>query len=386
MFLKIKNKIEKELRCYIKNFDRLYSLSAISPALFSSIREFLCRKGKRIRPALFVLGYLGFAQKPALGLYKSAVSLELLHAFLLVHDDIIDKSATRRGKPSMHQIFNRYLAGRKNLKFNGQDLTIVAGDVMFAMALEAFLAVKENLRHKEAALRRLIEAALYTGSGEFLELLSGTIDIANITKEKIYKIYDLKTANYTFCAPLTIGAVLAGAGKKEADKLFKYGTYLGRAFQIKDDIVGIYGQESEIGKPNITDLKEGKKTLLVWQAYRNAGSVDKKAIRDILSKNSAGYADLLKMRRIMRETRALDMANKEIADLTLKAENILKSSRMKARYKNALNSYARKLLNTNPSYDATSSQPLYYPRAFRTGLVVGVAQRAAFFPAINSGS
>jgi geranylgeranyl diphosphate synthase type I len=345
MLVKIKSRIEKELAGYIRSLDKQFSLNAVSPVLFGSIKEFLCRKGKRVRPTLFVLGYLGFTQKTAPGLYRSAISLELLHDFMLVHDDIIDKSDTRRGQPSMHRMLNNYLAKKGKIKFDGEDLTIVAGDVMFAMALHAFLAIKEEKSRKEAALKKLIAAALYTGSGEFLELLSGTVKIEHTKKEQIYRIYDLKTANYTFASPLAIGATLAGADKRQTDILYKYGICLGRAFQIKDDIIGIFGSESETGKSNLTDLQEGKRTLLIWQAYRKSGRKDKLTIKQILSERNVGPQDLFTMRRIIAGSRALDYAKKEVKDLIRIAQRTIQKSRMKPRYKKALDRYIRGVLD-----------------------------------------
>ncbi|OGX46198.1 MAG: hypothetical protein A3G38_01735 [Omnitrophica WOR_2 bacterium RIFCSPLOWO2_12_FULL_51_8] len=340
----IKNRIEQELRRYIGSADKLYSLSKISPLLFKSIVNFILRKGKRARPILFVIGYLGFARKPAPGLYRSALSLELLHDFMLVHDDIIDKSSTRRGKPSMHEMFNQYLKGRRNIKFNGQDLTIIAGDVMYAMSIQAFLGIKENLRRKETALKRLIDAAMYTGSGEFIELLAGLKGIDKITREEIYQIYDYKTANYTFATPLSVGAGLAGAGKKQVEGLFKYGIYLGRAFQIKDDLLGMFGKEKETGKSILADLQEAKKTLLIWQAFRSPEGKYRAAIRAILSKKRIGQADLLKMRRVIAATGALDFARQEISRLVSASRMILAASGMRPAYKDLLERYTEDLL------------------------------------------
>lgn len=344
MFLKAKRKIEKELSGYIKELNRLYSLKSVSGVLFNNIKEFLLRKGKRIRPILFTIGYLGFAKKQASGMYRSAISLELLHDFMLVHDDIIDKSETRRGKPSMHHMLNSYLAKYKELKFNGQDLTIVAGDVMFAMALDTFLAIREEPRRKESALRKLISAALYTGSGEFIELLSGTTGIDEVTKDDIYRIYDLKTANYTFASPLTIGATLAGASSGELDKLFKYGIFVGRAFQIKDDIIGTFGKESETGKSNLTDIKEGKKTLLVWYAYHHCGKKEKALIKKLFSKKTIASADFLKIRRIIYGSGAVDYAKKQIQSFIAQAEKNIIKSKLSSRYKEPLHDYINSIL------------------------------------------
>ena len=341
----IKNKIEQELSSYIRKVDKLYSLRKLSPLLYNSIKNFISRKGKRIRPILFVLGYLGFTRKPAPGLYMSAVSLELLHDFMLVHDDIIDKSSTRRGKPSMHAMLNRYLAKYKNPKFSGQDLTIVIGDVMYAMGLDAFSSVKENMQRKELALKKLITAALYTGSGEFIELLYGIKKIDKITKEDIYKIYDFKTANYTFATPLCMGAILAGAKKDQTDKLFKLGIYLGRAFQIKDDCLGLFSQEAKIGKSNLTDIQEAKRTILIWHAYVNSNKENRATIKRIFSKTKVDKTDLSKMRKIMLASGTLDYAEKEINNFINKARQLIQSCRMRPEYKESLLGYSKKLLN-----------------------------------------
>jgi len=344
MFSKIKNKVEQELPKFLRDIDKCYSLSKLSPVLFKNIQEFVLRDGKRIRPVLFIIGYLGFRKNAAAGLYTSALSLELLHDFMLVHDDIIDKSATRRGKPSLHIKLERYLKGFSKIKFNGQDLAIVIGDVMYAAGIHAFLCVQENQAAKERALKKFIEAAVHTGVGEFIELLAGAKDISAIRKEEIYRIYDYKTASYSFASPLASGAILAGASNQEADKLFKYGIYLGRAFQIKDDILGTFGNESKIGKSTLTDLKEAKKTILIWYAFRQADKRDKSLIRKILAKNNAGKKDLLAIRRIILETAALNYAQDQISSLIKKAEELILSSSMHRKYCQALHSYTCGLL------------------------------------------
>jgi geranylgeranyl diphosphate synthase, type I len=345
MLNKIKNKLDNRLASYLDKLDKKYSLKSISPILFKHIREFALRKGKRVRPTLFIIGYLGFAKKTVTGIYTSALSLELLHDFMLVHDDIIDKSELRRDKPTMHILLGRYLEGAKNIKFSGQDLAIVAGDVMYALALDTFMAVKENPVRKEKALKKLFQAAMYTGSGEFIELFSGTKDISKISQEEIYKIYDFKTAYYTFGFPLTMGAVLAGAKENEIKKLFRYGVYLGRAFQIKDDILGMFSEEKEIGKSNLCDLQEAKKTLLVWRAYKKGLPRQKSAIKSIMTKERISKQDLIKMRKIVEETGSLDYAKNEVLTLIKQARNTLESSAISLKYKNLLNKYCMEILD-----------------------------------------
>ncbi|MGD9015681.1 MAG: polyprenyl synthetase family protein [Candidatus Omnitrophota bacterium] len=348
MHYRIKNKIDRELYKFTANINRLYSLSRISPLLFSCIRDFLLRKGKRIRPILFIVGYLGFAKKAAPGLYTSALAIELLHDFMLVHDDIIDKSDKRRGKPSMHRLLDNYLMAYKDIKFNGIDLSLVVGDVMYAIAIKAFLSIKEDMARKEKALKKFIEAAIYTGSGEFIELINGVKNIQKITKQDIYKIYDYKTARYTFSTPLSTGAILAGATQSQVDKLFKLGIYLGRAFQIKDDILGIFGEEKKIGKSTLSDLQESKKTLLLWYAYNNSGTEQKTSIKKILGKNRVKKSDLLRMRKIINESGAFKQAEKEIAQLIKKAHALILATGLRKEYKDYLLNYSSQLLNPIP--------------------------------------
>jgi geranylgeranyl diphosphate synthase, type I len=345
MFDKIKIRIERELSDFSRKLSKAYSLDKISPLLAKNIRGFITRGGKRARPVLFVTGYLGFAKKEAPGLYRSALSIELLHDFMLIHDDIIDKSDTRRGKPSFHKLLDVYLEGTKNIKFNGQDLAIVAGDVLYAMAIDTFLSIKEAPQRKEKALKKFIEAAIYTGSGEFIELLYGIKDIKNVTMADIYKIYGFKTAHYTFACPLSIGAILAGAPQSQIDIISRYGAYLGNAFQIKDDLLGMFGEEKDIGKSPLVDLQEAKRTILIWYAWRNSPVKGKQAIRRIMSKSEIRRSDLLEMRRIITLSGSRDFAQKEISRLLKASLALINTSKMRPEYKASLEDYAKKILS-----------------------------------------
>ena len=345
VFSKIKDRVEAELIDYLQNLDRRYSLSKISPLLFKTLKDFVLRPGKRVRPVLFIIGYLGFARKACANLYKAAISFELLHDFMLVHDDIIDKAAIRRGRPSVHKMLDNYLKRFKEIKFNGQDLAIIAGDVMSAMAMDAFLSIKERATLKEKALKMFIEAGIYTEAGEFLELLTSVKEIEKITRQAIYRIYDYKTAYYSFAYPLSCGATLAEAGRSQIDRLYKYGIYLGRGFQVKDDILGMFGEEKKTGKSSLTDLQEAKKTTLIWYAYNNSDQKNRLSIKKILTKDKVDREDLLKMRRIITASGALDYARKDIGNFSRKACLAIKSSGMRAKYKTFLINYSRQLLS-----------------------------------------
>ena len=347
MLNKIKNRIEKEIALYIRSLDRTYSFGSLSPALFGHIKGLLSGNGKRIRPSFFVIGYLGFADKPAPGLYRSALSVELLHNFILVHDDIIDRSGMRRDKPSMHNMLDKYLKQYKNVKCSGRDLAIIIGDVIYALGISAFLSIDEDRYRKEAALKKFVDAAVHTGSGEFLELLSGAKDIAGIAKEDIYRIYDLKTGIYSFATPLVAGAILGGAKKEELDRLYKGGIYLGRAFQMNDDLSDIFDNEQHLAKDAFTDLREARRTILIWYAYNNSNKKERLLIKRILKKNNASHSDLLKVRKIIIDSGAPDYAKTQIASFTGKANALYAASKMDRVYKDALINYSNTLSFTN---------------------------------------
>lgn len=347
MYDKIKLKIDQGLLSFLKILERKYQLRSISPLLARHITEFVLRDGKRTRPILFVTGYLGFSKHLAPNLYISALAIEIMHDFMLVHDDIIDKSDQRRGKPSLHKVFNTYLATHnknKDIKFSGQDLALIAGDIMYAISIEAFLSIKEHPLRKEKALQELIKTATYTGCGQFIELLSGLKKINEIKKSDIYKIYDLKTARYTFASPLSIGAILAGANQNEVKTLFNYGLYLGRAFQIKDDIIGVFGKEKETGKPITSDIQEAKKTLLIWYAYNHSPAKAQRTINEIFLKTQINKADLGKISSILVNSGSLDFAKEEIRQLQQKADRYLEASKINAREKIFLQNFSRKIL------------------------------------------
>ncbi|MFH1281847.1 MAG: polyprenyl synthetase family protein, partial [Candidatus Omnitrophota bacterium] len=163
------------------------------------------------------------------------------------------------------------------------------------------------------------------------------------TQEDIYKIYDYKTANYTFASPLTMGATLAGAKPRQIKKLYSYGMLLGRAFQIKDDISGTFGAVKKTGKSNLTDIQEAKRTLLVWHAYNHAQKKDRLMIKKIMQNKVTKDAELIKMRQIIINTGSLAYAQEQIKCLCLQALKQLQGLTMNQKYKQTLDNFSRQI-------------------------------------------
>jgi geranylgeranyl diphosphate synthase, type I len=323
MLKTITRRINRELRLFFNEQKNICGMDRLSPYSLGYIKEFSLRDGKRIRPLLFILSYLGFAKKKADNLYDSAIALELIHAFILMHDDIVDRSDLRRGSPSLNKMI-------------GSDRAMLVGDILYSLGIKAFLGIKERPERKEKALHKLLEAAVNTGCGEIQELLLEEKGISRAAKADIYSVYDLKTSYYTFVVPLMTGAILAGADDRTLRHFNDCGLYLGRAFQIKDDMLGLMADESVTGKSTLTDLREGKITLPLWHAYRNSNDADKKALRRILSVSKVTRNDLGKVRNILSKAGTERFANAEIAGLVKKARAKVLSSGIKDIYGQAL--------------------------------------------------
>jgi len=333
--------LEAELRRFMDDVHGIYFAHDRNGLLPASIKEYVLRRGKRVRPLLFLLGYLGFQEQPADGLYTSALSMELLHDFMLVHDDIIDRAATRRSRPSMHAQLDQALRSCRSRRFGGQDLALIAGDVLYALALHAFLAIREDRQRKERALQQFIATTVHTGSGQFLELLQGVRAIEDLTQDDVYQLYDLKCGNYTFASPLVVGALLAGADRDAVNMLWRYGRYLGRAFQIKDDIQDLF----EGGDPAMSaDLQEAKRTLLLWLAFYHSDKPGQQAIKRYLARRRIGPRDMEKIFTIIEQSGAIGLAREQVCTLEAKARAVESALPLQQPYRNLLSAFAHELL------------------------------------------
>ena len=301
MLKKLKKDIDRDLQLLLKDIRNDISLNTSSRILYKCIKDFTERDGKRIRPILFLLSYLGYTRKkraPYKKLLRCSLSLELLHDFLLIHDDVIDKSDLRRGKPTLHRLFNSEL-GLPSTDDLGADLSIVAGDILFAVAMNTLLSFDEISSRKERALSLFTRTAMSTGIGEFIDVINNKTEIENIKQKDISLMYTLKTSKYTFSGPLLMGAILAGAPEKELKKLSGLGILLGEGFQIYDDLLDVFSTSKKTGKPVLSDLNESKKTLLLWKTHQTAQNNDRKTIRYILKKKQKSRTDLLKLRDLI---------------------------------------------------------------------------------------
>ena len=243
---------------------------AVDPDLaapLSSLRELVLAGGKRLRPAFCHWAFVGAGGDPADPLVVDAGgALELLHTFALIHDDVMDGSITRRGLDAVHVDFEARHASsawRGEGRRFGEGVAILVGDLAFVYADLLLVAAPR------AAIDVFTELRLEVNIGQYLDLL-GTVRGGG-TKEAAHRICVYKSGKYTVERPLHLGAALAGRlDGAMSSALSAYGLPLGEAFQLRDDLLGAFGDEDLLGKPVGDDLREGKPTALVALARERA--------------------------------------------------------------------------------------------------------------------
>lgn len=284
--------------------------------------------GKRLRPYLCWLGYrLGKSGSRVKSLEKIlpvCLAVELAHLGFMIHDDVIDKSDTRHGKPTMHKRFDRTsLSSRASRgEHYGISQAIVLGD----------LAIFE-------AFKLLEEAGLDVKFGEtFVETCLGQgLDVEFGFKrprfDEVMQVIDLKTARYTFVGPLVAGFMAgkgpsyakATGGKKVGGGLEKFALACGRAYQLRDDILGVFGNEKVLGKSVLSDMREGKNTVLIFKALEMSGQKERQSISQIWGKRDAGVEEVRQIREIIRTSGALEWCEEELESLVREAGKRIES-------------------------------------------------------------
>jgi geranylgeranyl diphosphate synthase, type I len=291
-------------------YEQRYSKSGLE--LFDHIRDFVLRDGKRFRPALLYFAYKGLGGKDEEQAAHVSMAMELIHGFLLIHDDVIDEDDLRRGKPSMHKMYEDIFDQRfiRNIpeyrrgvgKHFGESIALVAGDILETLAYDVLLHADlpaETVRRLMIELNNTVNSV---GFGEMIEFYKSFED--KLSKREILNIYDLKTAQYTFRCPIVMGAIMAGTNKQVISKFEAFSWNLGVAFQLQDDIIGMFATEAEIGKPIGSDIQEGKETLLVWYARLHATPSQKALLEEALGNPHLTEHTIVDMQRMMIEVGA----------------------------------------------------------------------------------
>ncbi len=299
--------LERHLQDYFSRQKSRYSYGEWFDPIYFDLCEFVGRKAKRIRPLMLMLSYRAFDGTRPLNhpsVLDCATALELLHSFILIHDDVIDRSETRRGLPTFHRLAARRLSPYEDQGRIGENIAMVMGDMVFTMAVRAMHQTDFEPARRHAAMDAFLQYSADTGCGEIYDILFSVRDIDRVTIADIERMYYLKTTRYTFEAPCVMGAILAGASAEKQDALRQITTPLGLAFQIQNDLLECRFRDDDPTPSN--DLMEGKKTMVVREAYDRLNEVDRSFLQLCLGATRRTESTMLKLRDLILKSGALE--------------------------------------------------------------------------------
>ncbi|MEV5427923.1 polyprenyl synthetase family protein [Streptomyces sp. NPDC052701] len=298
-----KRRVDEVLRHFVAGeADRLVAVDEdLAPVARQT--EAVVADGKRLRAAFCYWGWRAVGQPDSDALVRAAAAMELVHAAAVVHDDLIDDSPLRHGRPTAHVALRGALGRRPRAAAAARSLAMLVGDLLMSLAGQLFVtsglpaAYLGRARPWWAALARELVA------GECLEILrTGTVPDLSAS----LKVIRYKTAKYTVEHPLLIGGALAGAGERLREGYSAYGLPLGEAFQLRDDLLGLFGDPERTGKANLDDLRGRRPTALLAETWRLADDETRDRLRALLGRRDLDEEGLRAVRDVMRGLKTPD--------------------------------------------------------------------------------
>lgn len=304
--------------------DRMVGGDAGVSRLFEELGRILGSGGKRLRPVFCLLGHMTAGGDPGPPIVRAASALELLHTFAIVHDDIMDRSRVRRGETASWMEFeaaHRREGLRGDPRSYGVAAAVLVGDLALILADQAFLEAGFPPDLILPALDRYNRMRAEMVAGQYLDVLAAHAGSAG--EREARRVAVLKSGLYTVEGPLHIGALLAGAPPEVLTLLSRYGVPLGEAFQIRDDVLGVFGDPSATGKDRDSDLREGKRTVLLARTLARVSSDEGRFIEDAIGRPDLSPGDVGRIRSLMESSGALASTLELIDELTDRAKAAL---------------------------------------------------------------
>lgn len=289
-----------------------FEFGAYPAVVTDAFFDILSRGGKRMRGALVMIGYKMCGGQDEQMIVRAATAIEMVHASLLILDDIQDRSATRRGKAAVHEMLKAYHIEqglRGDAAHTGTSLATNAAltGLHAAQMLIAGLRAEADLRSKASGI--IAHAIITTAHGQTLDFVQEISDSTSL--DDIEQTMEWKTAYYSILNPLCVGMVLAGAGCEDTDAIRDYALHTGKAFQITDDILGVFGDDSQTGKNNMDDIREGKRTLLTVYGLQHTSGADTAFLKQCLGNARLTRGDFNICCQILRDSGALTFAEQQ---------------------------------------------------------------------------
>ena len=307
--------------------------SSINSDLDSVLKELInaSEGGKRLRGALIILGYELAGNEYNEEILKASAAIEIFQTAILAHDDIIDQSPLRRGKPTIYKALG--------MDHYAISQTICLGDMGFFLGVRLIAESNFKAENKNKALAVFSKMVLNTGLGEMLDVELPRLEKSK-TEQAVLTIHKLKTAYYTIIYPLIIGGILGGASPKLLQSFEDFGNDLGIAFQIQDDILGVFGDEKELGKSVTSDIVEGKNTLLITEAVKRGNQEQIKYLDQYYGNGEVGAEELSKIREIFVDTGSLEYSKQKALEYVNRAKKLIPEITDDKGYQNLLSEMA----------------------------------------------
>lgn len=301
--------------------------------LWKTLKSVALVGGKRLRPYMTVLAYNSCSNQNHDDIIPIASAQELLHISMLIHDDIIDEDYIRHDADNVSGTYLKkyqpYLHNKNELHHYADSAALIGGDLMLSAAHQAINTSRLHDEQKQLANDILNDAIFIVCGGELLDTESSFKPQNEIDA---LKIAQLKTASYSFVSPLIMGASLAGAPQTTHDALRDFGVNLGIAFQLADDILGLYGDEKVTGKSNSSDLRQGKRTHMLLLALKKSGS-DRDRLESLVGKKDLTPVELQIAQDIIQACGAKAATEALIQDYASAARASLDTLNMPEKYR-----------------------------------------------------
>ncbi len=321
--------IDKDIAMYCKHLEDQvgsaygqYPLESVK--LFTSI---LARGGKRLRGALAMHSYYMCGGTNDTVALQAARVMEMLQAYILMMDDIQDRSEIRRGGPTAHIMMRDYHATHHFADGSdhfGISIALCSLGFGFHSAMVELANIEVEPSYLLKAIVSVNQNYVVTGHGQTLDIFNEVV--GKVSADSIDQVLEWKTAHYTFICPLHLGALLAGANQHTIDGLSQYGLHAGKVFQITDDIIGVFGEEAEAGKSPLDDIKEGKRTILSAKTIEAAVGKDKDFFMSMLGNQYLTTEDFMRCREIVRSSGALEYAKDYAKQELIGAKEVIENS------------------------------------------------------------
>jgi geranylgeranyl diphosphate synthase type I len=342
-----KKKIDVEIAGYLDDaIEKSEKEDFLITDSLKHVKKLILAGGKRLRPALMYYGYIGAGGKERKKMLKTSISVELIHMFLLIHDDIIDKDSKRHGIETINakykRIGDKYFPNQDSRHF-GDSMAIIVGDTIGALGNQVIFNSGFRPDRVLKALWHLQSIVSKTVMGEAKDVYLQYKGKAK--EEDVLEVYEFKTAKYTIEGPLQLGAILGGAGDEVMKNISRFAVPLGIAFQIQDDILGIFGDEKKLGKEVGSDIREGKQTILVTKAIEKASREQNFFLGRVLGKKNLEISEIEKFRKIIENTGSLDYARKLSSDLVMQSKKALDDLKIAAEARDFLAGIAEYMVN-----------------------------------------